>query len=249
MASYPPAVIRGHRERATAAVPPTVLYLGKRPEDGGSFRPLKEVAAILPDPVERALVAFRILGCDEAPWGVVRGPLDCVIWERILPAIPPEDLGRALARLPGDAAATRGAAKLVLLGMHPEFPPDALEAALPLLATDALSSPRAENRRRAIRGLAEIGSSAAVNALLLFLYVGFVPRPLPPGEEADAGAWWAGLETDCGRLVPDEVYAALCLARLGIADARPWIDNRLATAAGEERRTLAESAWLLGGGP
>ena len=110
---------------------------------------------------------------------------------------------------------------------------------------NALSSPRAENRRRAIRGLKEIGSPAAVDALLALLYVGFTPRPLPPGEEEDAGAWMAGIETDCGRLIGEEAYAALCLARLGATEALPAIEERLRSASGEDARTLEEAADIL----
>jgi hypothetical protein len=187
----------------------------------------------------------RLLGSDESPWGVLHGPIERDLFDRVLPVISREHLGSALARIGGDAAATRGAARVVFWGLWRLFPPEALEAALPLLAMNALSSPRAENRRRAIRGLSEIGSPAAVDALLAFLYVGFAPRPLPTGEKEDCGVWMAGIDTDCGRLIGEEAYAALCLARLGATEALPAIEARLETTSGENARALADAVEFL----
>ena len=73
----------------------------------------------------------RLLGGDESPWGVLHGPIERDLLDRVLPDVPREDLGRALARITGDAAATRGAARFVFWGLWRLFPPEALEASPP----------------------------------------------------------------------------------------------------------------------
>jgi len=226
------------RERSWAALPENLRNLLDPADD------TEEVLAAftnrIPDPAERAIAAFRVLGSVEGEWDDW-DLLDLPLLGYVLPAVPDDAMTAAIGCVDGsDAGRLRGAARWLFAGGQPRG--DA-STALAAAARWSFASPWRYNRRRAILSLGERGDPLSRTLLTERLTKEYAVRP--PPEHVVAGDGEEDGEGDLDRPCSDAAFAGLVLARLRVKAARPEISRRLEDGPAADRGILKEAVELL----
>jgi hypothetical protein len=200
-----------------------------------------------PDPVARATLCFRVLGCRlDASWqywvGFEMSMREC------LDSVDREPLGKAARQVLGDVASKSGVARFIFGESKWEsFDRVTLDDLLPTLSAWALSHPEKTNRWRTMGCLQDIGGPQAIAALRSVLDGKVKIRPAngdPTGKAADVVSVSPN-DPAPGVDSSERARAALLLARLGVKDIRDTVRELQANAQGEDADTLAEALRLL----
>lgn len=217
------------------------------------------LARAVPDPVQRRLFYFRMMGGDRASWGQTK-PLDISESGLFREEIDPWDLAAAARLAIDDSQGREGLARYVFMeGGYQQLSDEALADLLESLARHALGHPRADNRHKAVLALGRIAANSlnvkpAAKARLALrdcLAGRIIVRDLPPDERYDTrGGWWANkpialLFDDFTALPPEtstRAHAAWELAELGDTESLPLVRELLKTAQGTDREVLTRTA-------
>jgi hypothetical protein len=190
---------------------------------------------------ERAEAYLRLFGCDLGSWSH-GDQFDGLIREQLLPQIAATDLA-AVKLVPGTQATNGLARWLFFERKWKEWKRPQLDAVLETTAREGLTHPRPENRRKTIIALGEMGNDTARQLLRMVLRGELQPRALPADAEAEIGGMVTfiaepqGLPSSC----PDNVHAAICLAKLADPKTKEERKTLIKTLKGEERIALEKA--------
>jgi hypothetical protein len=168
----------------------------------------------VPDEAARAALLLSLYGRDDGSW-TLTDSLDQGIQENWLPAIPQEVLDRVIVASKPESEQGLGAARWL-------FGPGNVEkwsgrfGQIEPLTRFALTHPRAENRRRCLSLLRDVGAPA-VPLLVEVMRQGTKPRTLAKEDTAEPGGQFTAYP---GNILlpddtPDQAVAALCLLMQG----------------------------------
>jgi len=236
---------RGARWRMLySRMPPALVAVFEKGTDPDGF--LAALREILPDPVDRAVLALRLHGTGEGTW-IKNFGLDYALEEKVFPDLGPGTLREAVGAVPIDPALADGAARWVFEGeLLKDLLPAMAARVLPVIGERALAHPRVYNRRQTLSVLGGYGSEEAL-VLLRRFFRGEIPhRALDPDlvEEYFDGY----LPPQLGDIYmdfSDRAYAALLLARLDDRECLEEIRSMRATAPPEDELALDEALDLL----
>ena len=178
----------------------------------------EEVIAVFEriEPIECAVVAFRLYGSHDADWDMQSG-FDRLVAEKLLGVASPEVLVRAMKASIGNSQGVNGVARWLFGDFRIDVvAPEAVGELLPAIGPSALGHPSALNRRRTVSVLKAIGGPSAISLLRAKLAGVIEPRERNPEEDTTLGGWVIfraediEVDDDCS----DRAFAALALARL-----------------------------------
>ena len=240
--------LSGLREGRVAGILPASIMARLR-EAKSEEEAIQAFVAGMPDAVQRAAVLLRLIGLDERTWSRLT-PLDQLVLEELLPGLNPDALGAAARDLVEDPDGLRGLGCWLFEWRKADtLPADVLESILPAVARNALSHPRADNRRRALHALAALGTEQALQILVGRIKSDAPLRTIPEGESLEPLGWVRyityedELQLKCG----DAALAAALLARLAHRPASKAIEARLADPDVEDREVLQAALNQLAG--
>jgi len=193
---------------------------------------------------KRAEIYLRLYGCDLGSWGHADS-IDDLLREKLLPKVPVKSLAQVNLK-PGEQAANGLARWLIFEGKWREWPAAQLERVFGIVAREGLTHPRDTNRRKTLLALGEMASPKARVLLRAVLRQELKVRPLPEDLQAEVSGMVTfrpepkGIPNDC----PDQVHAAIWLARLKDEETKAEIAELVGTLSGENQKAVKEALAL-----
>jgi hypothetical protein len=193
---------------------------------------------------KRAEIYLRSFGCDLGSWAHADS-IDDLLKEKLLPKVPIKSLARVNLK-PGEQAGNGLARWLIFEGKWREWPAAELARVFEIVAREGLTHPRDTNRRKTLLALGEMASPNARALLRAVLRRELKVRPLPEDSQAEVSGMvtfrpepkW--IPDDC----PDQVHAAIWLARLKDEETKGEIAELVGTLSGENQKALKEALAL-----
>lgn len=231
------AASRARLDACTALLPK-----GMAPD--GSVAAALETA--VPDETERAILCYKLFGCDDHSWNIAT-ELDDVVRERLLPAISAEARLAAARRVVDDPMGANGAARWLFGEQNwADHESRSLADLVPTLAERALAHPRAIARRRTIFALGDMETETSF-ALLRKVVSGTIAlRAAADGdEEFKIGEIIHGPVDSGIEGASDQALAAVVLARHGDTQSAARIRALAAEAKEPDKEAYEEALELL----
>lgn len=193
----------------------------------------------VPDPIKRAEVCLRVLGCDTGSWNHYT-QFESLVCRGLLPGIDQAALSAAVAAAAEDKVLADGAARWLFAERQQDTVTEkALADVLPVLAQAGLSHPRAKNRLETMLALGRIKSPAAIKALRDFVDGKYEARELPEDSTEPGGqVVFHPRKAKVDQKYSDKVNAALVLLHAGDNASRDRISRLIKVANAAEKKVL-----------
>lgn len=198
---------------------------------------LKNIA----DDAQRAEVFLRMFGCDQGSWSNY-DQWDELVKDSLLPKIPSATLAKV--KLEAGSQVANGLGRWLFFERKwQDWQRAELDAVFEVTAGEGLIHPREGNRRKTLLAIGGLGGATAVKLLTAVLRNEIRPRKLPDDRQAESGGMVAFTpepqEIPAG--CPDQIHAAIWLARMKDAPTRPEIEKLAATLRGKELAALKKA--------
>jgi len=240
------AVLDRLRSRYRTVLPTECVHLAAR--DASSDEIVQSLRRAVPDPVDRAVTAFALLGCDDGPWDVpCEGVLERAARD-VLRSTDPADRAEAAENARDDSTAREGLVRWLF--HHEELwssPDDPWCRVVHGAVRFALAHTYRVNRRRTMDVLQKLGGEYGRFWLRRVLQGDVAAR-----EGVDPDLDFAGLADRTRRSVPDDIddcsdraYAAQLLSRRGDTESLEVIRSVIPFADGADRRVLLRASARL----
>ena len=201
------------------------------------------LARSFPNPVLRASVCFRLLGCRvDGAWreyaGLERAVVEC------LDDVGKEPLGRSTRDVMKDTIGKNGVARYIFgEGQWESIEHGTFLDVIPALSAWGLSHPEKMNRAVTIYWLGVIGGEAAIAALRSVLRNEVEIRPITDEETRGVADIVSAHPCDVNipRYCSDQAHAALVLANMGMTDILETVRSLHAKATGADVAALTQA--------
>ena len=248
-----PELERTRPERTLAAARQRLAaYRSLLPPQVSPETPPEEFAAALraavADEIDRAVLCFKLFGCDDAPWSLCTA-VDETIKDCLLPQVSADARLAAARRVLDEPKGANGAARWLLgEGGWADHAIEQLDDMVPKLAERALSHPRQIARRRTLIALGKMGTQTALGLLRRVLAGAVAGRAtMDDYEEVLPGKTTYGpgdLKFD--KSASDQACAASLLAECGDAPSAARIRTLAAGAEDADKELYEKALQLLG---
>jgi hypothetical protein len=196
---------------------------------------------------DRAVLALKLLGCDNGSWDHSSG-LEAFVNEQLLAKAKADDVVKALAAGSADPALTGAGRWLFGEGKWESLDEKSRDLLVPTIGRHALGHPRPTNRRRTLEALGKMKGEASLLLLRSVLAEDIKIRSIPEDEQTEPGGMvtFRPGDSDLAKGT-DRAFAALLLARRGDRGSFPAIRELARKAKGDDEKVLQQATALLGG--